>query len=124
MIIIVIILFDINLRDLIQGKQETKPWEDSDIILIALGIEHVFSYVISYFRSKDIELNGQIDINGVKRAKTELYLYNVQFFIACIIIGFTINHYLEEEHSSRFHHSDEVLKNYWVVIDVVIVFLS
>jgi hypothetical protein len=118
------IFFDFNLRDLIIEKKEFKEWAKSDIILIALGIEHVFSYVISYFRSKDIELNGQIDINGVKRAKTELYLYNVQFFIACIIIGFTINHYLEEEHSSRFHHSDEVLKNYWVVIDVVIVFLS
>ena len=87
-------------------------------------IEHGFSYLISFYRSKDIELNGQIDINGVKRAKTELFLFNIQFFFACIIIGFTINHFLEEDHSSKFHHRDEVLKNYWIVIDVIIVFLS
>ena len=31
---------------------------------------------------------------------------------------------MEEDHSSRFHHRDEVLKNYWIVIDVIIVFLS
>lgn len=123
-IVIYIIYFDVSLRNLILGNVEVKPFAKHDIILVALMVEHLISYLISFYRSKDIELNGQIDINGVKRAKTELFLYNLQFFFACILIGFTINHYLEEDHSSRFHHREEVLKNYWIVIDVIIVLLS
>ena len=63
-------------------------------ILLGIMVEHVLSYLVAYFRKYDIEKNGKIDINGVKRATTESFIGNVQFFIACILIGFSVNYFL------------------------------
>ena len=68
--------------------------DSSNTIMLTLLIEHIFSYICAFYRSYDIEKNGKIDINGVKRASKELFIGNIQFFIACIIIGFSINHYM------------------------------
>ena len=65
--------------------------------MFTLFIEHVLSYLIAYFRFYDIEKNGRMDINGVKRATNESKLSSLQFFIGCIIIGFTLNHMLQVE---------------------------
>ena len=69
----------------------------SNFIIIFLFAEHCFSYVVAFYRSWDIDNNGQLDINGIKRAPMESLIGNVQFFIGCIIIGFSIKHYSEEE---------------------------
>lgn len=98
--------------------------EPANFIMVALMLEHVFSYIVAFYRSRDIEANGQIDINGVKRAPNELFLGNIQFFIACIIIGFTINFFLLHENREVFQHEDQVLKHYWIIIDVAIIFLA
>ena len=66
----------------------------SNIIMAALMLEHIFSCAFAFFRSYDIGKNGLIDINGVKRAPTELFIANIQFFIGCIIIGYAMNHFL------------------------------
>jgi hypothetical protein len=39
--------------------------------------EHILSWLIIKFRHYDIEKNGRIDINGVKRAPLELKLSNM-----------------------------------------------
>ena len=57
-IVVYAIYFDVNLRDFIEGNSGIKPFAKQDIILIALMIEHGLSYLISFYRSKDIELNG------------------------------------------------------------------
>jgi len=98
--------------------------ESSNSIMLMLFVEHIFSYICAFYRSYDIDKNGQIDINGVKRATTELFIGNIQFFIACIIIGFSINHFMQDEPYSSFHKHEYVLQNYWIIIDMVILFLA
>jgi hypothetical protein len=77
--------------------------------MIALMAEHIFSCCCAYYRSYEIDRNGKIDINGVKRAPNELFVGNIQFFIACMIIGFTMNHFLRDDSKKKFHHHDYAL---------------
>jgi hypothetical protein len=86
--------------------------------------DHCFSYIIAFYRAYDIIQNGQIDINGIKRAPMESFIGLIQFFISCILIGFTINHYFDPENQKSFNHYTTVLQNYWIIIDMIIVFLS
>lgn len=53
-------------------------------------IEHIFSYLVELFRKYDIEKNGQIDINGTPRAKTESMLGTIQYFIICFFCGIVV----------------------------------
>jgi hypothetical protein len=51
-----------------------KAYEHSDssnFIMFTLLCEHIFSYLIAFFRHYDINKNGRMDINGVKRASNE-----------------------------------------------------
>ena len=93
-------------------------------IMYFLLSEHCFSYIVAYYRSWDIEMNGQLDINGIKRAPGESFVGNIQFFIGCILIGFTINHFVDPENQKTFIADNMVLQNYWIIIDMMIVFLS
>lgn len=61
-----------------------------------------------------------MDINGVKRAKTELKFSSIQFFVSCIILGFTIKHLFVLE---NFFTVDQ-MKTQWIIIDCVIMFLT
>ena len=61
-------------------------------ILISLVFEHIFSYTCSIFRTYDIERNGQMDVNGIYRAKRETFLGTVEVFVDCIIFGYTFNY--------------------------------
>jgi len=92
-----------------RNKKDLDLNESSNFIMLALFFEHVFSYICAFYRSYDIDKNGQIDINGVKRASTELFIGNIQFFIACIIIGFSINHFMQDEANQSFHSERDVL---------------
>ena len=96
----------------------------SNFLMVCLLCEHMFSYIVAFYRARDIERNGQIDINGVKRAPTELFIGNIQFFIACIIIGFTINFFLDNETKEIFNNEELALQHYWIIIDVAIIFLA
>ena len=96
----------------------------ANFIMFALMAEHIFSCCCAFYRSYDIDKNGKIDINGVKRAPNELLIGNVQFFISCIIIGFAVNHFLRDDSKQNFHNPDFVLQNYWIIIDIFIVFLA
>ena len=49
----------------------------SNFIMLALFVEHIFSYVCAYYRDYDINKNGQIDINGIMRAPNESRLGNI-----------------------------------------------
>jgi hypothetical protein len=71
--------------------------------MVSCFSEHLFSYICAIYRHRDIKKNGRYDINGVKRAVKESKLASMQFFIVCIIIGFTINHFLDPDHWADFH---------------------
>lgn len=83
--------------------------DSSNVIMLTLLVEHIFSYICAFYRSYDIEKNGKIDINGVKRASTELFIGNIQFFIACIIIGFSLNYFMQDGPNASFHSEEFVL---------------
>ena len=61
-----------------------------DLIILALLIEHLSSYVIQYFRQYDIENFGELDIQGVPQAKRESAIANIQYLLVCLIVGYSI----------------------------------
>ena len=63
---------------------------NTNIIMIGLMVVHFFSIIFIYIRKADIENNGEREINGVMRAPTEKFIQNLEFFISCILIGFSI----------------------------------
>lgn len=75
-------------------KTDTDKIAESNEIMVALILEHVFSYIAGIFRQWEINRYGKVDINGVFRAKKESFLSTVEIFIDCIIFGFSINHML------------------------------
>lgn len=60
-------------------------------------------------------------MNGIKRAPKETFMGNVQFFIDCLIIGFAIKHFIE---NPDIHVQGGVYQNYWIIIDMIIMFLN
>lgn len=90
-LMVLLSIFVFTNKDNLEGYDFKKPVNQ---IMIGLFIEHIFSYGCAIFRSYDIYKNGKIDINGVKRAPTELFISNIQFLIACILIGFSIHHFM------------------------------
>ena len=97
--------------------------KQGDLILVLLLSEHCFSYLAAFYRAWDIDLNGTMDINGIKRAPRESLLGNFQFFIGCVILGFSIKHLSRSETRQNFINNDYVMQNYWTIIDLMIVFL-
>lgn len=91
----------------IYTSDNSNQW--TQFILYFLLFEHCFSYIIAFYRGYDIENNGQLDINGIKRAPGESFMGNIQFFIGCILIGFTINHYVDSGNKSTFIDDNMVL---------------
>ena len=60
-------------------------------------------------------------MNGIKRAPTEKIIGKVQFFIVCLLIGFAIKHFFSHP---NIHDLNEVYVNYWIIMDLIIIFLS
>lgn len=76
------------------GQHEEALSVNSRFVIMFLVL-HCVSYLVHYFRIYDIKLNGQSDLNGVYSAKRESFVSNVETFIICIIIGFTVKHLYE-----------------------------
>lgn len=100
--------------------KELKDSENSNFIMLTLLVEHMLSWLIVKFRHYDIEKNGRIDINGVKRAPNELRLSNFQFFVSCIILGFTLKHMLQQGD----FYTKQQMKHQWIIIDCILMFLT
>ena len=87
--------------------------------IIIYLIMHIISYILYYFRKRDIKLNGQPDANGVYTAKRESFISNIETFIMCIVIGFTVKHMIDMGGES-FHR--EGIRSYFLVVDSIITF--
>lgn len=91
-------------------------------IFVALLIEHVTSYFIELYRRYDIAKNGQLDINGVPRAKTESALATFQYFYICFLIGYILKELVE---INRQHVPPNVnLCLQWLVVDCVLMLMT
>ena len=84
-------------------------------ILIALLIEHITSYFIELFRRYDIAKNGQLDINGVPRAKTESLLATFQYFYICFLIGYILKEVIEIDRTQFPLHINLCIQ--WILVD-------
>ena len=90
-----------------------------DYVILYL-ILHIVSYLIHYFRVYDIKKNGIADLNGVYSAKREAFISNIETFVICIIIGFTVKH-LNDMGLITFHK--EGIRSYFIVFDSIVTFL-
>ena len=86
-------------------------------IAICLLVHHIFSYLSATFRKWEIEKHGQVDLNGVMRAKKESFIRTIEIFTGCLISGFTLNY-------SLLVASDEINQNplihIWLIVDCVL----
>jgi hypothetical protein len=62
-----------------------------------------------------------MDVNGIYRAKTETFLGNVEVFIDCIIMGYTLNHLMAAENE---HLMERPYTVFWIIIDCTLMFLT
>jgi hypothetical protein len=92
---------------------------ESFYICIVLACEHIFSYVCTFYRKKELLLRGQPDVNGILRAKNESMLGTIEIFIDCILFGYIIKYLIETEtiHNHPFYF-------YWIIFDCLIMFFS
>ena len=82
---------------------------------------HIYSYVGHYFRLHDIKLNGKPDVNGVYTAKKEAIFQNIEIFVICMLVGFTIKHLIDMEQES-FHI--EGVHTYFLILNSTITFFT
>lgn len=80
---------------------------------------HIFSYLVHYFRIHDIKLNGKPDMNGVYSARRETFISNVETFLICIVIGFTMKH-MTDLSIEEFHY--EGFLSYYLIMDSILTF--
>jgi hypothetical protein len=64
---------------------------EQSVIIIALFVIHILQLFYWTFRRFDISHNGEIDKFGSRRARRETQLGQFEFFIICIIIGFSLH---------------------------------
>lgn len=116
-IIACIVILQIHGLFMKEGEEiEDEPNRPYIILYLTL---HILSYLASYFRNYDVKLNGQPDINGVFTARRETFISNLETFIMCIVIGFTVKH-LQDNGTETFHK--EGLRSYFLVVDSVVTF--
>ena len=85
-------------------------------------VEHVASYFIELFRRFDIKYNGQLDINGVPRAKTESMLATVQYFYICFLIGYILKEIIEIDRSVMPYQVNLALQ--WLIVDGILMLVT
>lgn len=87
--------------------------------LVAFLILHIMSYLAHFYRLRDIALNGKPDVNGIYTAKKEALISNIETFIICIMIGFTIKHYFDTSQEELHSHG---IRTYFLIFDCFITF--
>ena len=103
-------------KDIAEGKHDS-----SLNILWFLVFEHIFSYCSGLFRTWEVSKYGQMDVNGILRARREDMLKTVEIFIDCIIFGYSINH-LVNLSEKDFHDLPYI--HYWIIIDCILMFFT
>lgn len=88
--------------------------------IILFLILHIISYLMHYFRVYDIKKNGVADMNGVYSARREAFISNIETFVICIVIGFTVKH-LYDIGMDEFHR--EGIRSYFIIFDSIVTFL-
>ena len=82
-------------------------------------ILHLVSYIVHFFRIHDVKLNGKPDINGVYYARRETFISNIETFVICIVIGFTVKD-LFDMGPQAFHN--EGFLSYLLLMDSIVTF--
>ena len=96
------------------ASQPNRPYV---ILLLSL---HILTYLLHFFKKRDIRLYGSPDLNGVYTSRRQQLISNIETFIICIIVGFTVKHLWDMDHDE---FSSEGYRTYFIIFDSVITFL-
>jgi len=80
---------------------------------------HIAQYFIHEYSVYDIRLNGEPDIFGVYRSKNEIFLRNIEASVVCLVTGFTIYHFVNDQ---IYYHQFSLL-TYPLTVDILIMCL-
>jgi hypothetical protein len=93
----------------------------TEAIFWIMFVEHLITYCLHYFRQKEVEMRGVLDVNGVMHAPIESALKSIEVFFDCILCGYVV-HYMSSMESEKLHA--QAFYSYWILIDVVIIFFA
>lgn len=96
--------------------------EFTEVIILVLFIEHIFSYISGVFKAWELKTRGEPDEKGIERAKVGEILFYVEIVIDVLIIVLIIIHFAQMESMAILH--DLPLLNYWILFDTVIMFFT
>lgn len=84
-------------------------------------LEHVISYSITYFRKWEQKNFGVLDVNGMVRGPKESFLSTIEIFVDCIIIGYTLNIFLDMG-EEEFVSNPQL--HLWILFDALLMLLT
>ena len=91
------------------------------MIMIVLLTEHIFSYLFGIFRDYEIKKRGKPNKYGIESAPMEFRLRVLEVIADLIIFIFILNHFTSLN-TEQFN--DLPLLNYWMLVDMIIMFLT
>lgn len=91
------------------------------VLMILLFGEHILSYLCDIFRSWEQEKYGKPNKYGIVSAKWEFRLKIFQLAIDLVIFVLILVHYSRME---AIHFHDLPLLNYWITVDMIIMFMT
>jgi len=96
--------------------------EFTEVMMLILLIEHVFSYCSGIFKAWELKTRGVANEKGIETAKYGSILYWIEIGIDVLVIILVIIHFAQMGDMSLMH--DLPLLNYWILFDTVIMFLT
>jgi hypothetical protein len=84
-------------------------------------VVHAIQFIYWNFRRYDISHNGELDKYGNRRARKEQVLGQIEFFMICIAIGFSINT-LIQIFPTYDNEQNKPMLTLWIIIDCLIMF--
>ena len=91
------------------------------MIMIVLLTEHIVSYLFGIFRDFEIKKNGKPNKYGIESAPIEFRLRVIEVIADLIIFIFILNHFTS---LNQEQFNDLPLLNYWMLVDMIIMFLT
>tara|TARA_B110000285_G_C15009761_1_gene555790 strand:+ start:731 stop:1069 length:339 start_codon:yes stop_codon:yes gene_type:complete len=88
---------------------------------MVLLTEHIFSYLFGIWRDYEIKKKGKPNKYGIESAPIEFRMRIIEVLADLVIFIFILNHFTALD---RVQFNDLPLLNYWMLVDMIIMFLT